>query len=168
MVRRAWSGRRARGRAAGSGSTSGTVGALDEGAVRERGDDAGEELRAEVDGQLLPLDGAAGDLLDEHRAEGAGRVDRGAGGRRDGDDRGEDDEADRDPGEPGRGLVVDDAEDGEHEDEGSDELGREGLADTHRIGVRRDAEADVAGLLPEHGDDRGGADDRRPRTGRAM
>ena len=120
---------------------------------------------AEVDGQLLPLHGAAGDLLDEHRAEGARRVDRGAGGRRDRDDRGEDDEADRDPGESCRGLVVDDAEDREHEDEGADELGSEGLAHAHSVGVRRDTEADVTGLLAEYGDDRRRADGRRRRTG---
>src|SRR4249919_1189028 len=51
---------------------------------RER---TGEELGAQVDRELLPLDGPAGDLLDEHRAEGAGRVDGRAGGRGHGDDR---------------------------------------------------------------------------------
>src|SRR3954469_13268367 len=58
--------------------------------VGQRGDGARQELRGEVHRQLFPLHGASGDLLDEHRAEGAGRVDGGAGRRRDRDDRGED------------------------------------------------------------------------------
>src|SRR3954467_11258065 len=49
--------------------------------VAERGQRAGEELRAEVDRQLLPVHGASGELLDQHRTECAGRVDGGAGGR---------------------------------------------------------------------------------------
>ena len=78
---------------------------------------------------------------------------------RDRDDRREDDQADRDAGEPGRGLAVDDAEDREHQDERAHELGGERLATPTDVAVRRDAQADVAGLLAEHADDRGGADD---------
>ena len=64
------------------------------------------------------------------------------------DDRGEHDQADGDAGEPGGGLAVDHAEDGEHEDERTDELGGEGLADADRVGVGGDPEADVAGRWP--------------------
>ena len=123
---------------------------------RER---TGEELGAQVDRELLPLDGPAGDLLDEHRAEGAGRVDGRAGGRGHGDDRGEDDQADGDTGEPGCRLAVDHAEDREHEDERADELRGERL-DPADAGVRRHAETHVAGLVAEHPDDGGRADDR--------
>ena len=96
-------------------------------AVEQGGGDAGEELGGQVDRQLVPLHVAAGDLLDEHRAEGASGVDGGAGRRGDRDDGREDDQADRDAGEPGGGLAVDDAEDGEHQDERADELGGECL-----------------------------------------
>ena len=153
LVTRGW-----RDRLAGTGQLDG-VDTLDQRGVGERGDDAGQELGSEVDGQLLPLDRAARDLLDEHRADGARRVDGRTGGRGDRDDGGEDHEADRQPGESRGGLVVDDSEDREHEDECPDELGRERLRHTHGIGVRGDPEADVTGLLPEHGDDRAGADD---------
>ena len=87
-------------------------GAADEGVVgAERPRRRPASSASEVDRQLLPLHRAAGELLDEHRAEGAGRVDRGAGGRGDRDDRREHDEADGHAGEPGRRLGVDDAED---------------------------------------------------------
>src|SRR3954471_14398071 len=89
--------------------------------------DAGEQFGEQVDGDLVPLHAAARNLLDEHRAEGARRVDRGAGCRRDGDDRREHDEADGDAGEASCGFAMDDAEDGEDEDEGADELSGEGL-----------------------------------------
>ena len=64
-------------------------------AEEQAADDAAEQLGDEIDRQLLPGDGAAGELLHEHRSDRACRVDRGAGDRRDRDDRGEDDEADR-------------------------------------------------------------------------
>jgi hypothetical protein len=55
---------------------------------------------------------------------------------------------------------VDDTEDGEHQDERAHELGGERLRHTHSVGVvRRHPQADVTGLLAEHPDDRGGADD---------
>ena len=82
------------------------------------------------------------------------------GRRRDRDDGSEHDQADRDTGEPGRGLAVDDAEDREHQDERADELGGERLRHAHSVRVvRRHAQADVTGLLAEHADDRRGADD---------
>src|SRR5262249_24303061 len=42
--------------------------------VAERGQGAREELRAQIDRELLPLHVASGDLLDQHRAERAGRI----------------------------------------------------------------------------------------------
>ena len=86
-----------------STASTSAVGALDEAPVGQSGQRRRPAARRQVDGQLLPLHGAAGELLDEHRAEGAGRVDRGAGGRRDRDDRGEDDEADGDARRTRRG-----------------------------------------------------------------
>ena len=106
------------------------------------------EFGDNVDRPLLPVHGAAEQLLHEHRAGGAGRVDRGAGGRGDRDDRGEDDETDREPGESRSRLAVDDAEDREDQDEGADELGDERLPSTVIVAVGRDAEAELAGLLP--------------------
>src|SRR5437764_7627513 len=114
--------------------------------------DAGEQLRAQVDGDLVPLHAAARDLLDEHRAEGARGVDRGAGRRRDRDDRREHDEADGNAGEAGRGLAMDDAEDGEHEDERADELSGEGLRPAD-VAVARDAQTDGARLVTEDAQD---------------
>src|SRR6476659_3482336 len=55
----------------GNGAVCGRV--RDEGVGQGR-EDAGEELGCQVDRDLLPLHGAARDLLDEHRAEGTGRV----------------------------------------------------------------------------------------------
>src|SRR4051812_36842522 len=92
--------------------------------------DAGEQFGEQVDGDLVPLHAAARKLLDEHRAERTRGVDRGAGGRRDRDDRREHDEADGDAGEAGRGLAMNDAEDREHQDERADELSGEGLRPT--------------------------------------
>src|SRR5690348_14859822 len=46
----------------------------DEG-VAQRGQGAGEELGDQVDGQLLPLHVTTRELLDQHRADRAGRVD---------------------------------------------------------------------------------------------
>src|SRR5947208_3583337 len=43
--------------------------------VEQGGQRAREELGHQVDGQLLPLHGAAGQLLHEHGADSAGRVD---------------------------------------------------------------------------------------------
>src|SRR4029079_2971404 len=134
-----------RGRRRGGRLWIGEVDALADGPVGGRvGDEAvgqgrdgtGEELGGQVDRELLPLHGAAGDLLDEHRAEGAGRVDGRTRGRGHGDDRGEDDQTDGDTGEPGGGLAVDHAEDREHQDERADELRGERL-DPADAGVRR-------------------------------
>src|SRR4051794_34420893 len=48
----------------------GTVGRrVSDEAVGQRRGGASEELRGQVDGQLLPLHGATRDLLDQHRAE---------------------------------------------------------------------------------------------------
>ena len=102
-------------------------GGVGDDAESEGGGDAGQQLGGEVDGQLLPGDGAARDLLHEHRPDRARRVDRGAGDGRDRDDRGEHDEADREPGPAGGGLAVDHAEDAEHQEERADELGEERL-----------------------------------------
>ena len=124
-------------RAAATSAASEPLGECD---VREAGEQAGKELSREVDRQLLPLHGAACDLLDEHRAEGSGRVDRGACRRSYGNDGCEHDQTDGEPGESSRRLVVDDSEDREDQDERADELGGEGLADADRVGVRRDAE----------------------------
>src|SRR4051812_24649875 len=71
---------------------------------REGGRDTGEQLGAQVDGDLVPLDTAAGELLDEHRTERARWVDRRTRSRRDRDDRREDDQTDGDAGEAGGGL----------------------------------------------------------------
>ena len=109
---------------------------------------------------------AAHDLLDEHRAGGAGRVDRGAGGRRDRDDRGEDHHADGQAGPAGRRLAVDHAEHREHQQERADELGEERLVPRDRVAVRRDAEAEVAGLGAEHADDGEGSGDGAERPAR--
>src|SRR3954452_11939584 len=119
--------------------------------------DAGEQFGEQVDGDLVPLHAAARNLLHEHRAEGARGVDRGAGCRRDGDDRGEHDEADGDAGEAGRGLAMDDAEDGEDKDERADELSRECLRPAD-VAVARDPQTDVARLVPEDPDDGPGAE----------
>jgi len=70
-------------------------------------------------------------------------VDRGARRRGDRDDRGEHHEIDSHAGESGAGLAVDHAEDGEHEDERTHELGGERLSRARRIAVRGDAETDV-------------------------
>src|SRR4051795_5236592 len=126
-------------------------------AVRVGGSDAGEQLGAQVDGNLVPLHTAAGELLDEHRTERARRVDRRTRGRRDRDDRCEDDETDGDPGEAGGGLAVDDAEDREHQDEGADELSGEGLRPAD-VAVARNPQTDVARLVPEDAEDRGGTE----------
>ena len=131
----------------------------------ERGRNTGGELGDDVDGPLRPDHVSAHDLLDDHRAGGAGRVDRGAGRRRDRDDRGEDDHADGQAGPAGRGLAIDHAEDGEDQQERADELGEGRLVPRHRVGVRRDAEPDVAGLGAEHAHDREGAGDRAEHLG---
>src|SRR4051795_1336291 len=120
--------------------------------VRVGSGDAGEQFGEQIDGNLVPLHAAARKLLDEHRAEGARRVDRGAGRRRDGDDRREHDEADGDAGEAGRGLAMDDAEDGEDEDERADELSGEGLRPAD-VAVARDPQTDVTRLVPEDSED---------------
>src|SRR3954447_2155473 len=119
--------------------------------------DTGEQFGEEVDGNLVPLHAAARKLLNEHRAEGACGVDRGAGCRRDGDDRREHDEADGDAGEAGRGLAMDDAEDREDEDERADELSGEGLRPAD-VAVARDPETDVTRLVPEDSEDGRGAE----------
>src|SRR4051794_17600551 len=124
---------------------------------RVGGGDTGEQLGAQVDGDLVPLHTAAGELLDEHRTERARRVDRRARSRRDRDDRREDDQTDGDAGEAGGGLAVDDAEDREHQDEGADELSREGLRPAD-VGVARNPQTDVACLVPEDAEDRGGTE----------
>src|SRR3954453_6249269 len=90
--------------------------------VRVGSGDAGEQFGEQVDGDLVPLHAAACKLLNEHRAERGRGSERVAGRRRDGDDRREHHKADGDAGEAGRGLAMDDAEDGEDEDEGADEL----------------------------------------------
>src|SRR3954451_8681058 len=48
-------------------------------AVGQRGQGTREQLGGQVDRELAPLHRTTGDLLDQHRPEGAGRVDRGAG-----------------------------------------------------------------------------------------
>src|SRR3954468_4673331 len=126
-------------------------------AERVRSRHNGGELGAQVDGDLVPLHTAAGELLDEHRTERARRVDRRARSRRDRDDRREDDQTDRDAGEAGGGLAVDDAEDREHQDEGADELSGEGLRPAD-VAVARDPQTDVARLVPEDTEDRGGTE----------
>ena len=95
--------------------------------IRERGERAGEELGGQIHRQLVPRDGAVGELLNEHRAERAGRVDRRTRGGCHRDDRREHNQADGDTGESRRGLAVDHAEDGEHKNEGTHELGEKGL-----------------------------------------
>src|SRR3954454_10246198 len=119
---------------------------------REGSRDAGEQLGAQVDGDLVPLHAAARNLLDEHRAERARGVDRGAGRRRDGDDRGEHDQADGDAGEAGCGLAMDDAEDREYEDERADELSGEGLRPAD-VAVARAPQTDVTRLVTEDSED---------------
>src|SRR3954451_6989797 len=119
--------------------------------------DAGEQFGEQVNGNLVPLHAAACKLLNEHRAEGSRRVDRGAGRRRDGDDRREHHKADSDAGEAGRGLAMDDAEDGEDEDERADELSGEGLGPAD-VAVARDPQTDVARLVPEDSNDGAGAE----------
>src|SRR3954454_19789295 len=119
--------------------------------------DASEKFGEQVDGDLVPLHAAARNLLDEHRAEGARGVDRGAGCRRDGDDRREHDETDADAGEAARGLAMDDAEDGEDEDERADELSREGLRPAD-VAVACDPQADVARFVPQDSEDGRGAE----------
>src|SRR3954470_11329724 len=114
--------------------------------------DAGEQFGEQIDGNLVPLHAAARKLLDEHRAEGARGVDRGAGCRRNGDDRREHDEADGDAGEAGRGLAMDDAEDGEDKDERADELSGEGLRPAD-VAIARDPKTDVTCLVPEDAED---------------
>src|SRR3954469_13249378 len=114
--------------------------------------DAGEQFGEQIDGNLVPLHAAARKLLDEHRAEGARGVDRGAGRRRDGDDRREHDETDGDARKAGRGLAMDDAEDREDEDERADELSGEGLRPAD-VAVARDPQTDVARLVTEDSDD---------------
>src|SRR3954470_14900039 len=121
--------------------------------------DTGEQLGEQVDGDLVPLHAAARDLLDEHRAEGARGVDRGAGRRCDRDDRREHDEADSDAGEAGRGLAMDDAEDGEDKDERTDELSGERLRPAD-VAVARDPQTDVTRLVPEDSEDGRGAESR--------
>src|SRR6185295_11846021 len=128
--------------------------------IGERGEDAGQAFGREIHRQLTPRDRATRDLLDEHRAEGAGRVDRRARGGCHRDDRREHHQTDGDTGESRRGLAVYHAEDGEHENERTHELGEKGLYRTDIAGIRRDTQAGVAGGRAEHADDRRRPDNR--------
>src|SRR3954451_10946018 len=120
---------------------------------------AGEALGAQIDRQLRPVDRPAPELLDQHGTDCARRVDGRAGGRGHGNDRREHDQTDRQAGETGRGLAVDDTEDGEDEDEPADELGGEGLRPVYGRPIRGNAQPDVGCLLAEYRDDCQRADD---------
>ena len=66
--------------------------------------DTRDELGDDVHGPLRPVELATHDLLDDHRAGGARRVDRGAGGRGDRDDRGKTTMPMARPAQPGAAL----------------------------------------------------------------
>src|SRR4051794_27871709 len=91
-------------------------------AVRVGGSDAGEQLGAQVDGNLVPLHTAAGELLDEHRTERPRRVDRRTRSPRDRDNRRETDLPDAAPGKAEGGLARDAPEDAQPRVEGPTDL----------------------------------------------
>ena len=93
--------------------------------VEEGAAEATDDRAGDVDPELLEWRLRADQGPEEIRADLAGRIEGGAGDRADEDDDPVDDEADDDPGEPGRSAAIDGgAEDREDEDRGADGLGR--------------------------------------------
>src|SRR6478609_9683032 len=142
------------------GRCRGGIGAgAGDGDVGQRGEHACRQLGGQVHRQLTPLHRAAGELLDQHRPKRAGGVDRRTGGGCHREDRREHHQADRHSGEPCRGLAVYHAEHGEHEYEGTHELGEKGLRYAGMGRIRGHPQAGVTGRDAEYAEDRPGTDD---------